>query len=724
MCLYSEFRKNLEKQNLAPYAIKADDPWYTVRDFDKSKKNIPDNEKYLDLAGDYSRYKTDFEIDRDRIINSQAFRRLEYKTQVFVNHEGDNYRTRLTHTLEVAMVAKHIAQALRLNYDLVEAMALGHDIGHAPFGHAGEDAINELVTEQSFHAQYFFCHNRQSIEVVEKLEGGYDWDQRHGEQFKIGMNLTRATKEGIFVHTSRGLISGLIRNSMGNKGIYYPGSIEAQVVCIADEIAQRIHDLEDGLRSGLLTKNEIIGNIKESIYELFQYYTEKDNRIEFSPTKLKEQPDNEYFNLLSFEQNINSFYKQFEGIIKTDIAKNDNFINKEDYIGYTKVLFAIIARLLFMWRGENYANTLNETDKADYVNRILKYLHIYLLISNEDIKLLQINAFLRGLFISNVIEHSFYKIHRNFNSNSEAVFSDKENLEEKNDFYLIFLDKKCKDKESKQYETKACIIKIAVADQNMSEQEYNKFKDAYDKLSPDIKEKVNRWLIFYQEKFQIKPLYCYVLTSNIGTDKYQIDWSNKSEDLGKSEFVFIKYDNTASFKVRKDKLQIYFNNFSYAEFPDQDLSKSQILEKLEEKVLVDFSHGLKLIDNKLCELIHTKIHYHSKVVRMSVKGTMMIKKLFKVYYENPRVMHNRVWEKLPLYSIISALSTFKKYEGEIPTVAQLEELKTESNGRLLLIRRIIDHISGMTDRFIYDEYARLFSTQKEIESPEEIYFYD
>jgi len=173
MCTNRTFWLQWEKENLAPYAVHSDHRWYTQR---SNTEDINDRE------GNQSRYRTAFEIDKDRITNGQAFRRLEYKTQVFVTHEGDNYRTRLTHTLEVAENARHIARSLRLNEHLVEAIALGHDVGHAPYGHIAEKTINEWFKNlsQFNHARYYFCHNNHSLENMESLEPGYDWDDRTG----------------------------------------------------------------------------------------------------------------------------------------------------------------------------------------------------------------------------------------------------------------------------------------------------------------------------------------------------------------------------------------------------------------------------------------------------------------------------------------------------------------------------------------------------------------
>ncbi|MGA1663797.1 MAG: deoxyguanosinetriphosphate triphosphohydrolase [Methylophilaceae bacterium] len=183
--------------------------------------------------------RNDFQRDRDRIIHSSAFRRLMYKTQVFVNHEGDMFRTRLTHSLEVAQISRGITRSLGLNEDLAETIALAHDLGHTPFGHAGQDALNQCM--QDFGG---FEHNLQSLRVVDVLEKRY---------FKFnGLNLTFESREGILKHCS-------IKNArelaaLGERFIKKTQpSLEAQVVDVADGIAYNIHDLEDGYRSGILT---------------------------------------------------------------------------------------------------------------------------------------------------------------------------------------------------------------------------------------------------------------------------------------------------------------------------------------------------------------------------------------------------------------------------------------------------------------------------------------
>ncbi len=184
-----------------------------------------------------------FQRDRDRIIHSTAFRRLEYKTQVFVNHEGDLFRTRLTHSIEVAQIGRTIARALAVNEDLVEAIALAHDLGHTPFGHAGQDALNACMKDYGG-----FEHNLQSLRTVDMLEeryGAFD-----------GLNLTFETREGILKHCSPANARAL-----GDLGLRFleggQPSVEAQICNLADEIAYNNHDVDDGLRSGLIQLEQL-----------------------------------------------------------------------------------------------------------------------------------------------------------------------------------------------------------------------------------------------------------------------------------------------------------------------------------------------------------------------------------------------------------------------------------------------------------------------------------
>jgi dGTPase len=188
-------------------------------------------------------YRSEYQRDRDRVLHSSAFRRLVYKTQVFVNHEGDMYRTRLTHSMEVAQIGRSIALALNLNESLTEAICLAHDLGHTPFGHAGQDALNECMREYGG-----FEHNMQSLRVVDELEERY-------AEFP-GLNLTFECREGILKHCS--LANARTLGEVGERFVkrQQPG-LEAQLANLADEIAYNNHDVDDGLRAGLIEMQDL-----------------------------------------------------------------------------------------------------------------------------------------------------------------------------------------------------------------------------------------------------------------------------------------------------------------------------------------------------------------------------------------------------------------------------------------------------------------------------------
>ena len=215
--------EEIEDKSLAPYGMRSQN----------SKGRA-----YLDSEPDY---RTAFQRDRDRIIHTTAFRRLEHKTQVFITYEGDYYRTRLTHTLEVAQIGRTIARALGGNEDLIETICLAHDLGHSPFGHAGESILARLMKEHGG-----FDHNKQSLRIVTELE------QRYTEY--PGLNLTWEVREGMVKHESEYDIS--------DASDYNPdlrGNLEAQIANVADELAYTAHDLDDGLRSGMLTPRMLEG---------------------------------------------------------------------------------------------------------------------------------------------------------------------------------------------------------------------------------------------------------------------------------------------------------------------------------------------------------------------------------------------------------------------------------------------------------------------------------
>jgi dGTPase len=207
--------------------------------------------------------RTAFQRDRDRIIHSSAFRRLEYKTQVFVYHEGDYFRTRLTHTIEVAQIARTIARSLGVNEDLTEAVALAHDMGHPPFGHSGEKTLNELLANDGG-----FNHNIQSLRIVRELEKKYPGFP--------GLNLTYEVREGLAKHTTDYDVTG--KTEFAD---HPHGSLEAQVVDIADEIAYNSHDIDDGLASGMLSADEIMAVPlwRDTFEEVHKKYPKEDGTV-------------------------------------------------------------------------------------------------------------------------------------------------------------------------------------------------------------------------------------------------------------------------------------------------------------------------------------------------------------------------------------------------------------------------------------------------------------
>jgi len=241
-------RENLEKEALASYAMLSCN---TRGRKLKEKENV---------------YRSVYQRDRDRIIHATAFRRLEYKTQVFVNHEADYYRTRLTHSIEVAQIARTIARALRLNEDLAEAISLAHDIGHTPFGHSGEEALHQIMKDKGG-----FEHNKQGLRVVDQLEYKYfDFP---------GLNLTYEVREGIIKHKTS--YDNPVADTKGFVKDEYP-TLEARIVNYADEIAYNNHDLDDGLKGNFISIEDLYNNvymIKEYWDYLKEKYENKDNEL-------------------------------------------------------------------------------------------------------------------------------------------------------------------------------------------------------------------------------------------------------------------------------------------------------------------------------------------------------------------------------------------------------------------------------------------------------------
>ena len=219
-----------------------------------------------------SLYRSPFQRDRDRIIHSASFRRLKHKTQVFVNTEGDHYRTRITHSMEVAQIARSIAKHLNLNDDLAETLSLAHDLGHTPFGHAGEDSLNECMKNYGG-----FDHNLQTLRIVMFLENKY-------LKFK-GLNLTIETLDGLLKHNGPikdlSLVKGLIGLKNLNNKIKFnqSASLEAQISAISDDIAYNNHDIQDGIRANMFSLNELIEiDFFKDIYNSHKKYIRKNNR--------------------------------------------------------------------------------------------------------------------------------------------------------------------------------------------------------------------------------------------------------------------------------------------------------------------------------------------------------------------------------------------------------------------------------------------------------------
>lgn len=291
------FWEELELKNLAPYATPSRGAHQT---------RIYDEEEHP--------YRTAIQRDRDRIIHSRAFRRLKHKQQVFLISEGDHYRTRITHTMEVSQLSRTMARALGLNEDLVEAIALGHDLGHTPFGHIGEIVLNDILSgndtldgllQPMNHGG--FKHNYQSVRVVDVIEKKYEFD---------GLNLTSFVREGILKHTR------LLRDRYDYPDFVYTGlnfdldaatTLEGQVVAMCDEIAQRTHDLEDGIRAGLADL-ELVRQV--SIIALVEEKYQIEKRLIADSYTYRNKIIHSLINLLMNDvidttlKNINNFYEQ------------------------------------------------------------------------------------------------------------------------------------------------------------------------------------------------------------------------------------------------------------------------------------------------------------------------------------------------------------------------------------------------------------------------------
>ena len=278
--------EQLEQHVLAPYAMKSKD---------SSGRQYPEA---LHEA------RTCYQRDRDRIVHSEAFRKLEYKTQVFVIFEGDYYRTRLTHTIEVAQIARTIGRNLRLNEDLIEAIALAHDLGHPPFGHAGEEALSKIMMEAGFKG---FNHNKRSFEIVTRFEKRYP-------NFE-GLNLSREVLVGVLKHQTPFDIPE-IRNEFFNEG----STLEAQVVDVADSLAYLNHDIDDGLTSGCITEEDLIdSDLWRTVFKKISDSLKNQGREMLKYQIVKELIDMQVKDLLhaSYERIKRAAFKSYRDVKKS-----------------------------------------------------------------------------------------------------------------------------------------------------------------------------------------------------------------------------------------------------------------------------------------------------------------------------------------------------------------------------------------------------------------------
>ncbi|MFX1537592.1 MAG: dGTP triphosphohydrolase [Promethearchaeota archaeon] len=779
MCLYSTFWNNWEKKNFAPYSVFSNDIWYTQRSENDTQ------EKAFDTHGSRSRYRTAFEIDKDRIAKSQAFRRMEYKTQIFVTHEGDNYRTRLTHSLEVSEAARHIARALRLNEHLVEAISLGHDLGHAPYGHTGEQAINEWLEEQETHysEKYYFSHNQQSVENIDFLEPGYDWDSRENSQFGKGLNVTRAVKEGILRHASfayRGVIHQdkifdkngkdfqIINASKRNieDKLFSPGSLEAQVVRVADDIAQKISDLEDGIRSNILKKEHIIDVIIKSFSEIRSRIFPKDDpfnsfdNIHICHAKVggpEDESEIPIYLLYQIKGLINQDENEFE-----DTKEYTNYKEKilNDYNDSDKEIMkdaALIAFLLHMWRDADILSNISGEEQEKHRTRILKYLKLYQKIKSRDLNNIpsyHLIGFLRGILLANVIEHSFWNLHYCLNKK----FSRFLNLEFENEL------------EKGHRKSEKTHLIFAVVDgliQTNSEGKGSNYipVDEETKLHHfqfDTLEEMDKFL---KEHFESILRTNGAELLNLNSEKsyaLKVDWLNKSETPEKTQYVFIVDAKEGTLQVPIENIKIYFTGYKelcpgskigerchYADVLDIKMNacskehcpfySSEISHPDINRVIVLHKYG-NIIHEELGKLIKERIHNSPKVARMNRMGKKIIKFLLDEYLANPRIMHQRVWLKISNYPEARIVGEELKRWIDMPinekealilpteTYKEITEVDKDSgetlkNGRYCLIRRIISHVAGMTDRYIKNEYNRLTRGGGETEIPDETYFF-
>jgi len=349
-----------------------------------------------------SLYRTPFQRDRDRIIHSASFRRLKHKTQVFVNTEGDHYRTRITHSMEVAQIARSIAKHLRLNDDLTETLSLAHDLGHTPFGHAGEDALNECMTNYGG-----FDHNLQTLRIIMFLENKY-------LKFN-GLNLTIETLDGLLKHNGPIKDLSLVKKLIGLKNLndkirfIKSPSLEAQISAISDDIAYNNHDIQDGIRAEMFSLSELIEiNFFKDIYRSHKKFIKKNNKDILIYQIIRDSIDLMVKDLIK-----NTIYNIKKNKIK---SLNDVCNLKSPIVCFSKKYLDIEKEIKFFLKSKMYSNkdVLIKNNKG---KKIIKDLFLSIkkkpnkFLTNDQLKLNKHRAI--ADFISGMTDRFAINLHRN-----------------------------------------------------------------------------------------------------------------------------------------------------------------------------------------------------------------------------------------------------------------------------------------------------------------------
>jgi predicted deoxyguanosinetriphosphate triphosphohydrolase len=617
MCDYRESRESWEWASLAPFASHSSDPslnWRRSNNITErpSDTHFPetraaeDKGPVEDPAGALSRFKTAFQLDKERITSSTAFRRLEHKTQMFVSHVGDHYRTRLTHTIEVNETARFVAQALQLNEDLVDAIALGHDLGHTPFGHSGEEVLNalfrkywpknkkEITTEEGIYGGAFY-HNIQSVRVVDSLEKGYEWDRRPIiAENKLhnpisargrGLDLTWAVREGILKHSSRGLRQNDIRMYgseylMHELNPFQPATLEGQVVEFADEIASMMHDLEDGLRSRLFTLRDLRQEASEQLRR--------------SASTL------------------------------------------EDLLGLT-------GRFVHQHR-----------DAPRMQSRILKMQSLKEEIRNgDDCTVGTVLAFLRSILISNLIEASYTRLIHAMYGMSEIdphFFNPPSTTHEATQDDLIWL----------HFEIdRSPDLKIS-----------GYCPEAWDVEPTKRKATVQTFTRTEQEIENFAP----------SEEAVQVIWYSRTTNMSESRRVIVWREDGTVWGYPLGNVCITFGGAKLIGY---------------DKNLLDLRSWLRR------EFIPERLHRNSKILRMNDKGQRWLSDLFNLFYERPHVIHHK------------ALARFGMWQ-----MANEDPKRLKQDPAFIL--RLVEHLQGMTDRYLAEEYARLLLHESKMTETDEM----